>query len=58
MNAPVHNFRIVSIYSLGSNKKQQSWDGRGGRAAPRLVRSEPKRRVRASHGRARAAKTH
>jgi hypothetical protein len=38
MDALVHNFSIVSIYSLGTNKKQRSWDGRVGRAAPRFVR--------------------
>ena len=44
MDAPVHNFRIVSIYSLGSNKRQQSWVGRGGgRAAPRCGVNQPKK---------------
>jgi hypothetical protein len=41
MNAPVHNC-IVSIYSLGSNKKQQSWDGRGARSAPFGTAMSPK----------------
>jgi hypothetical protein len=42
MDAPVHNFRIVSIYSLGSNKKPQSWDGRGARSAPFGTEMSPK----------------
>ncbi len=44
---------------FGSNKKQRSCDGRGGaRSAPFGVAMNPKRRVRAAHGRAREAKTH
>jgi hypothetical protein len=51
---------IVKYNFLGMNKKQRSCDGRrGGRAAsPFGVLMSPKRRVRAAHGRARAAKTH
>ncbi len=37
---------------------QRSCDGRGGRSAPFGVAMSLKRRVRAAHGRARAAKTH
>ncbi len=40
------------------NKKQRSCDGRGARSAPFAMVLSPKRRVRAAHGRARAAKTH
>jgi hypothetical protein len=40
-------------------KEQRSCDGRGGaRSAPFGVAINPKRRVRAAHGRAREAKTH
>jgi hypothetical protein len=38
--------------------EQRSYDGRGARSAPLGVAMSPKRRVRAAHGRARAAKTH
>jgi hypothetical protein len=38
--------------------EQRSCDGRGARSAPLGVAMSPKRRVRAAHGRARAAKTH
>ena len=43
---------------LGSNKKQRSCNGRGARSAPLGMAMSPKRRVRAAHGHARAAKTH
>ncbi len=42
----------------GVNKKQRSCDGRVARSAPFGLVMSPKRRVRAAHGRARAAKTH
>ncbi len=44
---------IVDFYSNSRN-----CDGRGARSAPLGVAMRPKRRVRAAHGRARAAKTH
>jgi hypothetical protein len=54
MVAPVHNFFLVFLY-----KKQRSCDGRGGaRSAPFDLAMSPKRRVRAAHVRAGAAKTH
>jgi hypothetical protein len=40
----------------GLNNKQRSFDGRGARSALIGVAMSPKRRVRAAHGRARAAK--
>ncbi len=49
------------IYSWGSTEKQRSCDGQGGewaRSALFCVAMSSKRRVRAAHGRARAAKTH
>ncbi len=50
---------IDFIYFWRLNKKQQSCDGRGGvRSAPFGVAVSSKRRVRAAHGRTRAAKTH
>ena len=50
---------IDFIYFWGSNKKQRSCDGQvGARSAPMGMAMSPKRRVRAEHGRARAAKTH
>jgi hypothetical protein len=50
---------IDFIYFWRLNKKQRSYDGRGGvRSAPFGVAVSSKRRVRAAHGRARAAKTH
>ncbi len=45
-------------YFWGSNKKQRSCDGRGARSTLFGVAMNPKRRVRAAHGRARAAKIH
>jgi hypothetical protein len=51
--------KIGYFYFWGMNKKQRSCDGRGGaRSAPFGVVMSQKRRVRAAHGRARAAKTH
>ena len=47
---------IVNFVFLGINKKQRSCDGRGARSAPLGVALNPKRRVRAVHGCARAAK--
>ena len=50
---------VYFIYFWRSNKKQRRCDGRGGaRSAPFAMLMRPKRRVRAAHGRARAAKTH
>jgi hypothetical protein len=51
---------IDFIYFWGSNKKQRSCDGwwGGARSAPFGMVMCSKRRVRAAHGRARAAKTH
>jgi hypothetical protein len=44
----------------GVNKKQEAamGGGRGARCAPVLHVNEPKKKMRAAHGRARAAKTH
>jgi hypothetical protein len=64
MIAPVHNidlkYFVDFIYFWRSNKKQRNCGGRGGgaRSAPFGVAMNPKRRVRAAHGRARADKTH
>ncbi len=54
---------FVSGYSLifnfwGMNEKQRSCHGWGARSAPFGMLISPKRRVRAAHGRARAAKIH
>jgi hypothetical protein len=48
---------VEFIYIWRSNKKQRSCDGRGGAQRPVWGMSS-KRRVRAAHGRARAAQTH
>ncbi len=45
-------------YFWGMNKKQRSCHGQGARSAPFGTLISPIRRVRAAHGRARAAKTH
>jgi hypothetical protein len=42
MDAPVHNFHIVIMYFLGSNKKQRSCDGRGGAQRPVWHVNDPK----------------
>jgi hypothetical protein len=52
MDVPVHNFRIVSIYSLGSNKNQRNCDGRGARSTP-LGRGNAPKKTGARSARAR-----
>jgi hypothetical protein len=58
MDAPVHNFRIVIIYFWDRIRSSEAAMGGGARSAPFRMAMSPKRRVRAAHGRARAAKTH
>jgi hypothetical protein len=58
MDAPVHNFRIVSIYFWGRIRSSKAGMGGGARSVPIGTAMSPKDGCAAAHGRARAAKTH